>query len=60
MILDEIIDIQSSLMKKGIFPKRVYMNKKQLEKLHEELERQVYVIHNLSIVVTSKTGIWCE
>ena len=60
MILDEIIDIHSSLIKKGIFPKRVYMNKRQLERLQDELERQVMYIHNLSIVVTTKTGIWCE
>jgi len=60
MVLDEIIRIHSDLISRGIFPKRVYLNKNHLRALHEELERQVYTIHSLSIIVTTKAGIWCE
>jgi len=60
MILDEVIRVHSDLIKRGIFPKRVFMNKRQYELLSEEIEKSVMYIHNLSIVVTNKTGIWCE
>ena len=60
MILDNIIMIHTDLISKGIFPTRVYMNKSHAEKLYEEVERQVTTIHTLSIVITNKTGIWCE
>lgn len=60
MILDEIIRIHSDLLKRGTFPKRVYLNKTDVLRLYEEIDRQVQSIHTLSIVITNKPGIWCE
>lgn len=60
MVLDEILRLHNELLNKGIFPKRIYLNKKMLETLYEEIEREVMYIHTLSIVVTNKSGIWCE